>query len=250
MLVTVQIRNLRRATALLDPDLRRRWIGLCVLSVRAAFLEAVGAFGVFWLIGIVAQPWKRNRSSYRRTAGPQAWLRRQFHLAIGCAIAVALIIVITLQGGNHVTAIPLLGLYGYAGFRLLAALARIAAKLQRLRFGSAAVNQVYAAVNQVYNEYVQLSKEPALSSSDVCVVALCAGDPVQRRDMYLSGGQPAGAEQDLTQDSVRVFDRHCWAERRREEHIDRHSVGFVAARLRPCSRRWYQYRDIGSSVAK
>ena len=68
-----------------------------------------------------------------------------------------LIITITLHGGDQTTTIPLLGLYGYAGFRLLPALARIAAKLQRLGFGSAAVNQVYA-------DYVQLAEVPPLSS--------------------------------------------------------------------------------------
>ena len=69
----------------------------------------------------------------------------------------ALIIVITKQGGNQTAAIPLLGLYGYAGFRLMPALARISAKLQRLGFGSAAVNQVYA-------DYIQLGLAPVPSA--------------------------------------------------------------------------------------
>jgi ATP-binding cassette subfamily C protein len=71
-----------------------------------------------------------------------------------------LIILVTLQGRDHATIVPLLGLYGYAGFRLLPALARVAAKLQRLNFGS-------AAVNQVYEDYVHLAKAPKLPASDV-----------------------------------------------------------------------------------
>lgn len=48
--------DLRRATRLLNSDLRWRWIGLCILDVFAAFLEVVGALGVFWLIEIVHSP--------------------------------------------------------------------------------------------------------------------------------------------------------------------------------------------------
>lgn len=72
-----------------------------------------------------------------------------------------LVILITLPGQNYVAAVPLLGLYGYAGFRLLPALARIAAKMQRMNFGAAAVDQVYA-------DYVRLAdKAPEVSESDV-----------------------------------------------------------------------------------
>jgi ATP-binding cassette, subfamily B, bacterial PglK len=352
--VVINIGDLRRATALLDPDLRWRWAGLCVLSVIAALLEAVGALGVFWLIGIVHSPetatslpvvgplaaklgydgspawligcaiavvafyvvknaflvvhyylqvrlphdayvrvstellrgylttdysfhFDRNSAESVRNlinsvdvvfrtvllnavtlinellvviavicvllvASPEnailaagatcvlAWMllrltqsrvtrwglqvqslakdilkvinqglgaikevkvshredyfinqyyrlrRRQSRVmsfyetfqslplfaleALFTSLVGVLIIVITLQGGNHATTVPLLGLYGYAGFRLLPALARIAAKLQRLGFGS-------AAVNQVYNDYMQLRKQPAASLPDV-----------------------------------------------------------------------------------
>lgn len=68
-----------------------------------------------------------------------------------------LIILVTIKGGDPAATVPLLGLYGYAGFRLMPALARISAKLQRLGFGS-------AAVNQVYDDYVQLSTGPAPSA--------------------------------------------------------------------------------------
>jgi ATP-binding cassette, subfamily B, bacterial PglK len=69
------------------------------------------------------------------------------------------IIIMAAQGNDRTTAIPLLGLYAYAGFRLLPALARITAKLQRLGFGS-------AAVNQVYDDYVHLVRIPARQFSN------------------------------------------------------------------------------------
>jgi ATP-binding cassette subfamily C protein len=71
-----------------------------------------------------------------------------------------LTILVTVQGGDRAAAIPMLGLYGYAGIRLLPALARISAKLQRMSFGSAAVDQVYA-------DYSKLSKAPATTAADV-----------------------------------------------------------------------------------
>jgi ATP-binding cassette subfamily C protein len=86
---------------------------------------------------------------------PQFSLEALFTILLG-----GLIILITLQGGDHAVTVPLLGLYGYAGFRLLPALARIAAKVQRLNFGS-------AAVNQVYGDYVRLAKMPQPSSSEI-----------------------------------------------------------------------------------
>jgi ATP-binding cassette subfamily C protein len=55
-----------------------------------------------------------------------------------------LIILLSLHERDQASTIPLLGLYAYSGFRLMPALARIAAKLQRLSFGAAAVNEVYA----------------------------------------------------------------------------------------------------------
>jgi ABC-type multidrug transport system fused ATPase/permease subunit len=103
-----------------------------------------------------------------------------------------LIIVITIQGGDHATTIPLLGLYGYAGFRLLPALARIAAKLQRLGFGSAAVNQVYA-------DYVQLTKGPPLSSLEVAPLPFAR--EIRIEDVtytYPKGSRPALSNVSLT----------------------------------------------------
>jgi ATP-binding cassette subfamily C protein len=74
----------------------------------------------------------------------------------------ALTIIMAVQDNDRTSAIPLLGLYAYAGFRLLPALARITAKLQRLGFGS-------AAVNQVYDDYIHLVRNPTrqLSADDV-----------------------------------------------------------------------------------
>ena len=57
----IEIANLRRAASMLDSDLRRRWIGLALLSVVAAALEAVGVLGIFWLIGIVSSPQAATR---------------------------------------------------------------------------------------------------------------------------------------------------------------------------------------------
>lgn len=64
-----------------------------------------------------------------------------------------IVILVSLPGKNYAAAVPLLGLYGYAGLRLLPALARIAAKVQRVNFGS-------AAVDQVYTDYVRLAQIP------------------------------------------------------------------------------------------
>ena len=52
----IDLANLRCAVAMLDPDLRWRWAGLIALNIVAALLEAVGALGVYWLIGIVSNP--------------------------------------------------------------------------------------------------------------------------------------------------------------------------------------------------
>jgi ATP-binding cassette, subfamily B, bacterial PglK len=62
-----------------------------------------------------------------------------------------IVVLVTIEGRDRSTTIPLLGLFGYVGFRLLPSLAGITAKLQRLSFGS-------AAVNHVYEDYVRLAK--------------------------------------------------------------------------------------------
>jgi len=80
---------------------------------------------------------------------PMFSLEALFALLLG-----GLVILITLEGGDRATTIPMLGLYGYVGIRLLPALARISAKLQRLGFGA-------AAVNQVYDDYVRLVRKQA-----------------------------------------------------------------------------------------
>lgn len=103
-----------------------------------------------------------------------------------------LIIVITVQGGDHATTIPLLGLYGYAGFRLLPALARIAAKVQRLGFGSAAVNQVYA-------DYTQLAKDRTPPPADVAPLPFAREIRVEKVTYtYPGGSRPALNDVSLT----------------------------------------------------
>jgi ATP-binding cassette, subfamily B, bacterial PglK len=85
---------------------------------------------------------------------PLLSLEALFTLLVG-----GLVILVTLEHLNHTSIIPLLGLYGYVGIRLLPALARISAKLQRVGFGAAAVNQVYA-------DYVQLPREQTLGAAE------------------------------------------------------------------------------------
>ena len=63
--------------------------------------------------------------SARRAGVTPAWCSRRSFFC-------SLIILITLSGGDSASMISLLGLYGYAGFRLMPAVARISAKLQRL----------------------------------------------------------------------------------------------------------------------
>jgi ATP-binding cassette, subfamily B, bacterial PglK len=70
---------------------------------------------------------------------PLLSLEALFALLLG-----GLVLMMTLRGSELASAIPILALYGYVGIRLLPSLARIAAKLQRLGFGAAAVDQVYA----------------------------------------------------------------------------------------------------------
>jgi len=86
---------------------------------------------------------------------PMLSLEALFTVLVG-----GLIILVTLENLNHTSIIPLLGLYGYVGIRLLPALARISAKLQRVGFGG-------AAVNQVYDDYIQLPSARAADLSDV-----------------------------------------------------------------------------------
>jgi ATP-binding cassette subfamily C protein len=69
---------------------------------------------------------------------PLLSLEALFALLLG-----GLVLMMTVRGSELASAIPILALYGYVGIRLLPSLARIAAKLQRLGFGAAAVDQVY-----------------------------------------------------------------------------------------------------------
>jgi ATP-binding cassette, subfamily B, bacterial PglK len=89
---------------------------------------------------------------------PLLSLEALFALLIG-----GLIILVTLEGVDHATIIPLLGLYGYVGLRLLPALARISAKLQRVGFGAAAVDQVHADYMQLLHaRRADLSEGPPM----------------------------------------------------------------------------------------
>jgi ATP-binding cassette, subfamily B, bacterial PglK len=86
---------------------------------------------------------------------PRLTLEAAFVLLLGC-----LLILVAINPGDHALTIPLLGLYGYAGFRLLPALARIAAKLQRLDFGS-------AALRDVYKDYNRIARDAQLPAPDI-----------------------------------------------------------------------------------
>lgn len=59
-------------------------------------------------------------------------------------IMVALIVSLTLRGGDTENLVPLLGLYAYAGFRLMPSLSRVTVGLQNLRYGLPSVEQVHA----------------------------------------------------------------------------------------------------------
>jgi ATP-binding cassette subfamily C protein len=86
---------------------------------------------------------------------PRLLLEAVFAVLLGC-----LVILIATSADDPTITIPLLGLYGYAGIRLLPALARITAKLQRLDFGS-------AAVRDVYKDYNRIARETPVPSPDI-----------------------------------------------------------------------------------
>lgn len=84
----IDLGNLRRAASMLDRKLRWRWAGLVALSVVAAALEAVGALGIFWLIGLIHDPGAATRLPIVGPIAVSLGIDGSRHWLIACAAGV------------------------------------------------------------------------------------------------------------------------------------------------------------------
>ncbi|MEQ6886645.1 ABC transporter ATP-binding protein [Salicola sp. Rm-C-2C1-2] len=89
------------------------------------------------------RPSSARFSKHQATNATLSEVPRYFIEAIGVGGIIALALVLMVRSGEFGQTLPVLGLYAFAGYKLLPAAQRIYGGVAKLRFGAAAVNEIY-----------------------------------------------------------------------------------------------------------
>jgi ABC-type multidrug transport system fused ATPase/permease subunit len=118
-----------------------------------------------------ARRFRNDRAGYGRTAYWQGTLVQVPRTLMELALLLFILIffAITFTGGDSATAVPILGLFAYAGIRLQPSLQKIVGGFNNVRYASAAVDDVYGELTEI---------EGATTRPEPNVAALAFADSV------------------------------------------------------------------------